>query len=191
MDKTLYEQFGISETATQEEIKKAFRRLASKYHPDKNAGDKKFEALFKQIVLGYEILSDSTLRSKYDAELFKDRKVKQNVNTRNKQQAEQNSTKENRKKENGSVTIVAFIAALLFISYKLANLNKPKETTTYSTITDNADNTVRKEDEVFDFFHTDTVAKGKHMTNGSKYDKQNHITEDTSSNTPNTGEITF
>lgn len=73
MVQTLYEQFGVKETATPDEIKKAFRKLATKYHPDRNGGDKKSEAFFKQIVSTYEILSDRDLRSKYDAELKRSR----------------------------------------------------------------------------------------------------------------------
>jgi len=61
-----YEILGVSRNATQEEIKKAYRKLAHKYHPDKNPGDKQAEEKFKQINNAYEILSDPEKRANYD-----------------------------------------------------------------------------------------------------------------------------
>jgi len=69
MKKTLYEQLDIQETASHEEIKIAYRKLANKYHPDKNGGDKNSENLFKEINTIYQILSNNDLRKKYDDEL--------------------------------------------------------------------------------------------------------------------------
>lgn len=64
--KTPYEILGVDKTATQDEIKKAYRRLAHKYHPDKNQNNKEFEAKFKEINNAYEVLSDPKKRSNYD-----------------------------------------------------------------------------------------------------------------------------
>lgn len=64
--KDYYKILGVAKTATPEEIKKAFRKLAVKYHPDKNAGDKKAEEKFKEISEAYEVLGDAAKRSKYD-----------------------------------------------------------------------------------------------------------------------------
>lgn len=61
-----YEILGVSRNATQEEIKKAYRKLAHKYHPDKNPGDKQAEEKFKQINNAYEILSDPEKKANYD-----------------------------------------------------------------------------------------------------------------------------
>jgi curved DNA-binding protein len=64
--KDYYAILGISKTATEEEIKKTFRKLALKYHPDRNPGDKAAEERFKQISEAYEVLSDPEKRQKYD-----------------------------------------------------------------------------------------------------------------------------
>ncbi len=61
-----YEVLGVSKTSSADEIKKAYRKLAVKYHPDKNHGDKAVEEKFKEATEAYEILSDSGKRSKYD-----------------------------------------------------------------------------------------------------------------------------
>ncbi len=61
-----YEVLGVSRNATDDEIKKAYRRLARKYHPDLNPGDKNAEAKFKEINEAYSILSDKKKRAEYD-----------------------------------------------------------------------------------------------------------------------------
>ncbi|HLQ29502.1 MAG TPA: J domain-containing protein [Ktedonobacteraceae bacterium] len=64
--KDYYKILNISRGASADEIKKAFRKLARKYHPDVNPGDKKAEAKFKEINEAYEVLSDPDKRRKYD-----------------------------------------------------------------------------------------------------------------------------
>lgn len=64
--KDYYKILGVEKTATQDEIKKAFRKLAVKYHPDKNAGNKQAEEKFKEINEANEVLSDAAKRKKYD-----------------------------------------------------------------------------------------------------------------------------
>ena len=61
-----YEVLGVSKTADDEEIKKAYRTLAKKYHPDMHPGDKEAEEKFKEVNQAYAILSDPDKRSKYD-----------------------------------------------------------------------------------------------------------------------------
>ena len=64
--KDYYKVLGVQRTADEKEIKKAFRKLAQQYHPDKNPGDKAAEAKFKEINEAYTVLSDADKRSKYD-----------------------------------------------------------------------------------------------------------------------------
>ncbi len=66
MAKDLYELLGVHRNATEAELKKAYRRLAVQYHPDKNPGDKASEEKFKEISHAYEILSDPEKRAYYD-----------------------------------------------------------------------------------------------------------------------------
>ncbi|GJN64378.1 molecular chaperone DnaJ [Faecalibacterium gallinarum] len=61
-----YEVLGVSKTATEAEIKKAYRKLAMKYHPDYNPGDKEAEEKFKEINEAHEVLSDPEKRQRYD-----------------------------------------------------------------------------------------------------------------------------
>jgi molecular chaperone DnaJ len=64
--KDYYKLLGIKKSATEKEVKQAYRKLARKYHPDVNPGDKTSEARFKEINEAYEVLSDKESRKKYD-----------------------------------------------------------------------------------------------------------------------------
>ncbi len=66
VDKNFYETLGVSDTATPEEIKRAYRKLAQKFHPDTNPGDTKAEDQFKLVSEAYSILSDAEKRKEYD-----------------------------------------------------------------------------------------------------------------------------
>ena len=66
MSKDFYSILWVSKTATQDEIKKAYRKLAMKYHPDRNKWDKQAEEKFKEIWQAYDVLSDEQKRKQYD-----------------------------------------------------------------------------------------------------------------------------
>ena len=66
MSKDYYKILGVNNDASQEDIKRSYRKLAMKYHPDKNRGDKDAESTFKDINEAYEVLKDSNKRSSYD-----------------------------------------------------------------------------------------------------------------------------
>jgi molecular chaperone DnaJ len=63
---TLYDTLGVKKGASADEIKKAYRKLAAKYHPDKNPGDASAEEKFKEVQNAYDVLSDAEKRKRYD-----------------------------------------------------------------------------------------------------------------------------
>ncbi len=66
MARDYYEVLGVSKTASEDDIRKAHRKLARQYHPDRNPGDKQAENQFKEVQEAYDVLSDATKRSQYD-----------------------------------------------------------------------------------------------------------------------------
>ena len=66
MARDYYDILGLSKSASDSEIKSSYRKLAMKYHPDRNPGDKKAEDKFREITESYEILKDSQKKAAYD-----------------------------------------------------------------------------------------------------------------------------
>src|ERR1700759_5696867 len=66
IEKDYYKALGVTKDASAQDIKKTYRKLARELHPDKNPGDAKAEARFKEVSEAYDVLSDATKRKEYD-----------------------------------------------------------------------------------------------------------------------------
>ena len=66
MEEDYYKILGVEKTATADEIKRAYKKTAIKYHPDKNPGDKQAEEMFKKAAEAYDVLRDPDKRARYD-----------------------------------------------------------------------------------------------------------------------------
>ena len=66
MKRDYYEILGITKSASADEIKKSYRKVAMQFHPDRNPGDKSAEEKFKEAAEAYEVLSDADKRAQYD-----------------------------------------------------------------------------------------------------------------------------
>ena len=140
--KNFYQILGVAPTATQDEIKKAYRFRASKFHPDKHQGDKFFEEEFKELKNAYDILSDSTKRERYDQQFNKTEKEQTNQKTKEDHQNE-NVYSEPKKAEeaepaaNSNFTYLFVIGALIFIIFLIVGLNSGKDTSSPTNYTSN------------------------------------------------------
>src|SRR5215471_18787412 len=66
MPRDPYEVLGVAKNASEADIKKAYRKLARQFHPDRNPGNKQAEARFKEVQEAYDVLNDKTKREQYD-----------------------------------------------------------------------------------------------------------------------------
>ena len=94
MAKNHYELLGVNRFATEEEIKKAYRKLAKMLHPDSNFGNKEAEEHFKKINKAYSVLSSNEKRAEYDKKIFGDEKAKAKVNSDAQKNSESNISAE-------------------------------------------------------------------------------------------------
>ncbi|MBU5677843.1 DnaJ domain-containing protein [Alkaliphilus sp. MSJ-5] len=90
--KNLYKILEISENASQAEIKKAYRGLAKKYHPDANINGENTEEKFKEITEAYSLLRDEKYRKEYDEKLFNSKNSEQKTFRREKSSSKKTST---------------------------------------------------------------------------------------------------
>jgi len=134
--KNYYEILQIKNYATDGEIKKSFRQLAIKYHPDKNKGRKDFEEKFKEIANAYEILTDPIKKRDFDFRLSQFDQNKRTTGTTQtnysepKQTTNTKSQKEEKKEEGAKASIFWIIAIVIFIIYLISSSNSDNETTT-------------------------------------------------------------
>ena len=95
--KNYYQILGLESNASKDEIKKAYRTYATKFHPDKQNGDKFFEERFKEILEAYEILSDDSKRANYDSKRTSD--YTKGTSANNKQSYSKSESDINRERE--------------------------------------------------------------------------------------------
>lgn len=135
--KNYYEVLQIRNFATDGEIKKSFRQLAIKYHPDKNKGRKHLEEKFKEIANAYEILTDPIKKRDFDFRLSQHDQNKRTTGTTTrsnysepKQPTNTRNQKEEKKEEGSKGLIFWIIAIVIFIIYLISGSNSDSETTT-------------------------------------------------------------
>ncbi len=116
--KDYYKILEVSVNATSDEIKKSYRRLALKYHPDTNSGDKILENKFKEVAEAYEILSDLEKRKSYDYDYNRERQS-------NSTQGPQQQTKTEQKKEE-PITPSTFLDIFSQIRKQAVGLSKKR-----------------------------------------------------------------
>lgn len=113
MKQNYYEILGITCFSNVETIKKAYRELAKKYHPDKNPSDIKAEEKFKEISSAYEILSDPQKRAAYDSKL-EEEKIKAEQE-RIQKEKEFKKSESNLTQKNNNILATIFGISLLFL----------------------------------------------------------------------------
>ena len=130
--KNYYYILQLRDFATDREIKKAFRQLAIKYHPDKNKGRKDYEEKFKEIALAYEVLSDPNKKRDFDFKLSQ-----QNLSSKIPETARQPNNEEQRRpvntkpSEEKKVKVPLFwaLAIIIFIIYLISTFGSGTTTT--------------------------------------------------------------
>jgi curved DNA-binding protein CbpA len=187
-----YQIFEINQSSSHDEIKKAYRRLANRYHPDKHNGDLYYESKFKQINYIYKVLSDPQRRINYNISLEK--KEKYNLHQKSPRQSYDNN--DVKQKEGSSSFLVRIIksnlfryCAIYFIFYLiyligglLLNLDfnhiyDPNKRMEYNNV-ENSQNTGD-----INFYKLDTIKSTSNQS--SEKEKKDHI------NINNKGDIKF
>lgn len=157
--KDYYLILGIEPNATLEDIKKAYREMSLKYHPDKNKGDKYFEERFKDIKEAYDILSDNVSRQNYDyqwLQYFRKKKEnkeyhqasKQNISTSTAQDSSVKRQIENTTKSRRPINVFLIIVSILLIIYILISKNQTDQEIQY--LNNRVSELTREKDEQLD-----------------------------------------
>lgn len=135
--KNYYEILQIKNFATDREIKKAFRQLAIKYHPDKNKGRKDCEERFKEIASAYEILSDPIKKRDFDFRFSQENlnNVKQETyrptaKTESKRPTEPKNNYKEKEEKSFKVPLFWIVAIIIFMIYFISNSDSETKTTT-------------------------------------------------------------
>jgi len=140
--KNYYEILQLKNFSTDKEIKKSFRQLAVKYHPDKNKGRKDFEERFKEIANAYEILNDPIKKRDFDFQLsqrdlnYKQSETPNQTYSQPKYQNNHENRKEETKTSASKAPIFWVVVIILFIIYLISNSNSDNKTTTGNTKVD-------------------------------------------------------
>lgn len=111
---------GVSEHASFDEIKKAYRKLAQKWHPDKNPKNSEAEEKFKEIACAYEIIGDVQKRLAYDAKLKEER-----IQQEQRQATNKETSKTGNSVESFFATVILAFVFLSVLSFLLGDSNKP------------------------------------------------------------------
>jgi hypothetical protein len=117
--KDYYKILEVAQSATNDELKKSYRRLALKYHPDRNSGDKLAEANFKEVVEAYEVLSNIEERKKYDINYTKSHKSSANNGSQQKTRPEYS-------KQEDPQTPMSFLSVVIELKRKIAGFEKKR-----------------------------------------------------------------
>jgi len=129
--KNYYQILGVNRHSDIQEIRSNYRKLAAKFHPDKNNGDAFFEEMFKEILEAYEVLSDNSKKIKYDDlydNTFINKNLQTNVNhkegntnyeekSKNQYSDNKNNIKKNKKKNYNHVFIGLIIIGILKLAF--------------------------------------------------------------------------
>ncbi len=165
--KNYYQVLGVQPNATNEDIKSAYRKLAVKFHPDKNNGDKYFEERFKEIQVAYDTLIDDNLRKHYNQQLFyfyqkvydnkqqntystpkKEEKPKQEYSSDNAKNTT-NSTKQGSSLNFWYIVSAVCIALIVFVVIALKNYSQDKTLHNLETEDNNSGDVIETVEELY------------------------------------------
>ena len=121
--KDYYKVLDISINASNDEIKKAFRSLAKKYHPDRNQGDKDALRKFQEVNEAYEVLSKEESRKKYDQERFKENN---NQETKNNKSSKEDKTRTYQDKGESIENLNKYFESFFGFNANSSDINKEK-----------------------------------------------------------------